>query len=541
MFSKNNATFGAGILLQHAKGYVSNCSFLENRARQGGAIRLNTAFLDISNSSIANNVADFDGGMISLVSMSTVNISDCRVQNNTAGAGGALRAVDNSQVYIRASIFTGNRATLNGGTLLIYWKAKLFVSDSVFYNSQGMGSGGSIAVEAESYAYLNNIFIYNSFAPYGGALEVIAFSELIVKNSNFIDIEAGSKGGLLYFTQSMVTLINTKVEGSVSKNTGGIYLCENSQFSISNSNHSKSQSGTGGAINSLLCNITLSRACFSQSVSRIGGALYSIEGTLQMDHCEFEYNEANFGGAIHADAVHIQGSFNNFHHNQAQFYGGAMSLVDSTYTSYSETYDNNRVKDGTGGALYIEGTHDISVAGAVNSSILMRNAKFTSNNVSTCGAAMYIFRSFSYFHSSVFSKNRGLSCGALHALDSILEIRQSKFENNAAMNSGAAGVEAEDNTKRNSILSPAISFENVSFIKNYGHLSGAINSLGIKTSINFCYFRENNAFNGYGGAIKVDHNSVLDVIHSTFLSNSAKFGPGFAIFISLYIFLHNCI
>jgi predicted outer membrane repeat protein len=125
-FVGNNATFYGGSIyhLDSQNMTISDCSFTANFASSGGgtssggAIYLQNAAIDISQSTFSSNVADLKGGGVATTNSQAV-ISGSEFGENSADVGGAIsfnNAFDHETNQIGNTLFCGNESShVSGG------------------------------------------------------------------------------------------------------------------------------------------------------------------------------------------------------------------------------------------------------------------------------------------------------------------------------------------------------------------------------------------------------------------------------------------
>lgn len=257
-----------------------------------------------------------------------------------------------------------------------------------------------------------------------------------------------------------------------------------SNFTLTNGKSMNTTEG-GGAIYSAY-DLTISDCNFLQNSSqgKGGGAIHIVSGaTLDISGCTFEMNISNsqftslqnYGGAILAEnsTLIIKGSkIGESLGNEADS-GGAIAVIDGTFTSEENDYVRNRAEfdndltQSNGGAIYLEGDQ-----GSYSSTL----DKFTGNISTGKGGALYIVDNDMIISNSQFSSNYcstpGVmtgteSGGAIYILDGSPDIYNSTFYNNYNPGSGGA-ITLEGNSTSD------LKIENSLFIRNHSKKGPAI-------------------------------------------------------------------
>lgn len=152
--------FGDGGALSFSSGEsvtISNCIFVGNRARSGGAIIILSGSLSIISCIFKNNQAGYWGGSIASV-RSGLTITNSFFINNKvdgslivdpilqldtteAGRGGSVHANGGARMTIRNSSFISNSAQIAGGAVYAKIVSGLEVSNSYFEKNIVFGGG----------------------------------------------------------------------------------------------------------------------------------------------------------------------------------------------------------------------------------------------------------------------------------------------------------------------------------------------------------------------------------------------------------------
>jgi predicted outer membrane repeat protein len=188
-----NYDFGGGIY-NHAGSVltVENSTIANNTAEYGGGI-YNKGTLTLRNVNMIHNIADIGGGGIDSDKGTTVLIEDSLFTDNKAATlvGGGI--FSGGSTTIKRSTIEDNQAKLDGGGISSNF---LVIEDSVIkYNIAGINGGGIIASELHIY----NTTITNNKATDGGGIYTFIVSYVddltvsLMKNN-----EPNNFGGIPY-------------------------------------------------------------------------------------------------------------------------------------------------------------------------------------------------------------------------------------------------------------------------------------------------------------------------------------------------------
>ena len=195
---------------------ITNCSLVNNSAKQGGALYAGQyAKVDIESTDITNNQSTDSGGGITLLGANVTNpikatFTDVNfIENkatNTYSNGGGASISDYADVVLEGCIFERNTTNLNGGGIFADRYTNLMIKGCEFTSNDctnKYGSGGGLCS-----------MIYND-----------ASSGLDISNSAFIGNKANIGGGISLDTFETNTIRNCTITGNIAlSNGGGIYL-----------------------------------------------------------------------------------------------------------------------------------------------------------------------------------------------------------------------------------------------------------------------------------------------------------------------------
>ncbi|MFY0673375.1 MAG: hypothetical protein JXQ87_08215 [Bacteroidia bacterium] len=168
VFTNNTAKFeGGAVYNRTSDAIISYGTFSSNEAKDGNAIAIGGAIANNeSNPVISNSIFDDNwavhGGAISNENASISEVVNCRFLNNTAKEGGAISASSSIKVY--NSIFYNNQSTLmlgiggKGGALLINNSSPNIINTTFYSNSAVIGGAVYIKGSSASPVIKNTIF-----------------------------------------------------------------------------------------------------------------------------------------------------------------------------------------------------------------------------------------------------------------------------------------------------------------------------------------------------------------------------------------------
>ena len=493
----DNTTGGHGGAIEWyaEKGLVSNSSFTNNYAYNGGAIYVgsDSGQINVTGSTFTKNHALNSGGAISL-DASAVTINQTKFYDNYAVEGGALYVGGQGETnYVYDSVFEGNNAT--------------------------GGNGGAINWIASSGTIINSNLTSNH-AYYGGGLYFGGLSaNSVVSNCIFTDNHAKYNGGAIDCNSSQMTLTHTLFDGNYAQ--FGAALCreinalkgsgENNTFKNNHAYISGAALGWMGSVGISITNYTF----INNSADFSGGAIYVSPDShnCSIIDCNFEENYVT-------DKL-LEGN-DNFFWNA--WNGDLMEFISKT-ADLTELDLIGKVIMGVSTTTYYHGDVDYlsGVGGAIDilaSNATVKKSSFT-NNTARLGGAIYVGadNGNTNINDSVFTANHAYERGGainLHA--SAVNVNNSKFFDNTAIDGGALFVSGSGIT--NYVLYSVFEGNNAT-----GGHGGAIEWIASEGYIEASNFTRNSA--DYGGALYFNgasHNS--SVINVRFEGNNATYNGG---------------
>ena len=404
----NHATLGGGGFLHSKYGtqlYLENVDMFNNHAEGGG------------------------GGAVSMAATKICfrNVSISRCSTNMIG-GGAVLLDEGSDAEMFDSSFTDNRAldSVDGGHFMVIASSLVLhdigsvlkwpKSEPVFPDTIDVDSsignvltkgnstkrGGSVSCQASS-------SLSGTFKVLGAEAVITGCSGSLYDYAGYKVSPPASQAALALLAPGsapeLTSLANQIVDEKKVCVSKGVYLGVGTVIKGSVAEKD------GGAISATMCNIEMEQTIITESLSNDGngGAIFlSIDSILNVrNHSVFEKNTASngHGGAVACNdckeikldgnsifssntvkskigeggAVYVHGSPGNtaeinskgsiFSGNTGVRKGGVVSMYNSKWNSIQDTFEDNQVTSGAGGAFYLQK----SSVGFHNETICRRN------------------------------------------------------------------------------------------------------------------------------------------------------------------------
>lgn len=568
--------YGGGVYLSSSSTTITDCTITNNTANYGGGISSNARILTINSSEISGNIATSIGGGIR-IGWGNVDISNSSIVNNVTytGDGGGIYLDRSGEVTVSSTDISGNKSYQNGNGGGIYSAGTFTITDSSILNNSVTNFGGAVYNLGEFTIEDSDISgntalmgggVYNAINPesmyhyLGGSQNTVFCATNCTISAN----TASEKGGGIYNDsdsddpgmpdQSLpeINLINCTVAGNsateesignsttngsgIYNNSGALKL-ENSIVSL---NYNDNIFGTISEDNNNLIN--------HPDPGFVVSPIFDSEGNLTnastMDlHIRAGYvaedigneNNNNPGGGQSEEPI-VYSSVVNTRNDSFDPYDDEWSLREAVY--YAEEYVTITFAPELNGEIFltrgqividkpltIEGDGRIIIDGSEKSQIFYIDAGTQSapvvlndlvirNGSANMGAGIYQKNGYTTISDCIISSNTASSSGGgIYVYTGQFIIDNSTVTNNNA--SSGAGFDQLYGTS--TITNSTISFNTAS---NYG--GGIYNYAGNTTIVN-CAVYGNSATQG-GGMYEIGTNSIKNC---TFSGNTATQGGAF--------------
>lgn len=312
---------GGGIWIKNGSSSFKDCTFSENNAVHGGALRFDsTGNLTLNHTVFSNNTVSGDGGALSLKAGTvTVQGSGSFADNSASsksGLGGAIDCFGSANLTIYNGSFSGNSAA-SGGAVAVESGATIQLITSgakTFSDNTATGNGGALYIDSRDGSSadedvanrIDNVVFQGNAAKYGGAVAIsgnttrssVKFAGCTIGGTESGEPNHASQdGGAIYAGNlSYVNLGSSNIVGNYVANRGGaICVLGQTTFKLFRdsfiSNHSDK---TGGAL-------------FTQNISGDYPDIF-------IDECSFD---ANYIATNYGCAFNIAGANSFIMHNSS--------------------------------------------------------------------------------------------------------------------------------------------------------------------------------------------------------------------------------
>ena len=329
-FTGNNASSVGGAIRASRQSYllVIHCTFEDNLAQKwGGAIDgQGSAIIDISRTHFLGNKAEYAGGAIEASFQSELRLSNCRFESNALtleGHGGGISTHSHSQLRLISCAFKNNLVEGYGGAICAYYSTILDIIDTNFTHNKASISGGALWVENTCEVGITRcLFIANKADVYGGSLHIRGKSSLAIEFTNFMN-NSGSEGGAIYVHETeLKTKTCTFEENSAIHQGGAIQMDAYSSIIMKNCHFISNKAVDGGAmyLSNPNCSLVSGTTFFKNMASQSGGAAHlshSMKSVI-FENVTCIGNRAEFdGGCLVTESAILIMKGSNVTHNHA--------------------------------------------------------------------------------------------------------------------------------------------------------------------------------------------------------------------------------
>ena len=385
------------------------------------------------------------GGVGALLGGATATIRRSRFEYNTADLGGAfyvqgcttLRASDAPCPSVSATLGDTSAITVTDSTVVgaeaerggfVYSAIGAIVELERVRASAGRASQqGGLLWASQTTVSIKDTNVSGHVAE-DGAVAYLSDSTLVMDRSEAVDGQSSRAGGALVFTDgSRGTIGNTTLSNNAALLGGAIRIVSTTSASIGSG---RLDSYTIPAPSSLL----VDRSTIESNVAASEGGAILLEGSatrvsfVEVHASSFDLNRCDNcnGGTLYADggSVHLVGTAVL---NSSAVQGGAMYVRSSTVQLQSTQVRGSNATLRGGGLALIGSTLNISDASVLEG-----------NRAAVRGGALDLVETVTGIVDSDVSSNVAATGGAVASLTSAIEVRSSAVAQNAASADGGA-------------------------------------------------------------------------------------------------------
>ena len=339
----------------------------------------------------------------------------------------------------------------------------------------------------------------------------ITLENIIFKNGKYFKnkLDDSSCGGAAIYLlhNSSLKLINCTFKDNSSRQSSGAIKSNGDRLTIIDSEfeNNVAHNGNSGAIYNKKGDLTIESSQFVSNHSEgCAGAIYNKDGILNILSCEFKDNyvkEEFFreirGGAVYNENGELYVANSNFYENKS-FKGGGIFNAGVSFKIDGCHFSENHAEEG--GSIY-----------NLNNESMVYNCSFENNE---SDGAIYNKEGLLNIKESKFNDNFSThNGGALYNNKGEINIRDSDFESNKAIWGQCGGAIGS--------FYGTFNLENCRFSKNSARNGGVIDSYGGKWIISNCDFVDNSS-EWKGGVILNREKGSLNISNSNFYNNESK-------------------
>ena len=480
----------------------------------GGGIEIEQTDAVLDNTYVVSNTAvkNYGGGIVNRTSSDLTIKGDSHIDNNTSkttGGGIYNAGSDTNKVTITASSVSGNTSNKdsagnfvesNGGggiysergTVIVEQGSK--INNNIAKNSTGGGIRSHATTTIDASEVKGNSAVQGAGIYNKGTLTVSNGSTISENIATAVGDTKGLGGGIYNTGSGSVTIENSTFSGNQATNGGGAIISLGTEYTDGTVDRTGTIDITGGTFIANKSTEGSAGAIGAQSAGDI-----TIDGVAFGDGTLANANTAStLGGVIHSNntTFNIKGTAaaTSFNYNTAANGGAISATVGSIINVENATFNLNKATadDGWGGAIYVDKS-SLTIDKDTND-----NKVYFTNNSADWGGAI-----------------------AISGADAELSVKNAEFELNSADVAGGA-ISIANNIK--SAIIDNVKFGDTSKGNTATGAGGAV-WFGVDGAITNSTFTANNttsATSDGGGAIFVGGGSDLDVINSTFTSNTSS-------------------
>ena len=232
------AGFGGGLAAVNASVVMDQMAVSDNTASfGGGGIYLDESEINLVDSLIDNNQIGSSGfgsgGGVLAVGSSQARLRQVQIQNNRAVEGGGIK-VHGGELSIQRALIRSNVSNNSGGGAGVHVRdAELLIEDSALIENQASGSAnaGGLYMENATGEIINSTFSGNVFGFRGAAINLFGSSELVLIHTTVAMNGPNSSEAIFLHTGSALSMINSLVVGNGCGSFGNVTLINQNTLS----------------------------------------------------------------------------------------------------------------------------------------------------------------------------------------------------------------------------------------------------------------------------------------------------------------------
>jgi predicted outer membrane repeat protein len=383
------------------------------------------------------------GGGIVAWQASSLEVSNSVLEYNSADYGGAILGAEGTN-SLNNTILRGNTATIIGGGAF-YRAATVDFTDVLIKNNDSVVYGGGLGLSSATITGANSVVIdSNTATEWGGG--VIAFGDGGISGFTVSNNYAQYGGGVFVFDGIDFTIDASSIDSNEATDAGGGLTTSigsaivNSTTITNNFTTTGSQSGWGGGVYVSNTDVSITGSTLDTNSAEYGagifvyGDLNVTPKTVALDQSSASSNTANAtgGGAYVTGAITFDLATADLSSNVATNAGGFFLEQGAEVSAASSTVNNNTATVG-GGAI------------VSNSTITSSNGlTFDSNSATSYGGGLYLIDASSATGLTV-SNNSSVFAGGIamkNGNSEIISLSNSTVSSNVATQFGG-GIYAE--------------------------------------------------------------------------------------------------
>ena len=481
--------------------FLQNGSSVAQSSGSGGAIKVISSTVSISNTTVISSESRSDGGAIT--SNGDLTISNSLFEYNIAGDDGGAIDPHGELTAINNSIIRYNVAYGSGGG--VDGDGTLNVTASQFISNTAVAQGGALNVFSST-AQLDNVTLFDNFASAGGGLFIdsgaATISDSVIDGNNAID--AG--GGVLMFASSVAVsetqIVNNRALDIFGGGGGGFWVAGSLEVissTISNNQALIEFDDAGGGfyiVEGSAVTVTASTIVSNSAPLGYGGAIFNA-GLTKLVGSQVRDNSALDGGGVQ--------------NNGDLFCGPCMrgTGVDANLRQRGKEEAKGRAETGLSAI-----SRDLFVPPISTTGTLLVVDSIMVDNVATDfgGGAIYnLLGTVRLTNTQVLSNSGAFFGGGISTEDGITTI----FSSTIAFNDSAEAGGGIDNFESQVAIADSLIISNSSLIGAGVSITGTFATVTMTNSTVV-----GNSAEISGGGIDNNH-ATLSVISSTIQANSA--------------------
>lgn len=204
---------GGGLIAESGNIDLSNCIFINNKAKNGGGFWVQNAVLNVYDTEIKQNMADTDKGGGMYLNAVVLNFEQVKVTNNSAETDGGGLYVTNTRGALNQCIISVNKGNKEAGGIYIGLSSDIYMYNTTVSSNIAQKSSG-IYIENSYMQIANSTIFGNNAQESAGAIDLVNNVSMDIVSTTITANSSKDIGGLHTDNTCKINFFNSILSGN---------------------------------------------------------------------------------------------------------------------------------------------------------------------------------------------------------------------------------------------------------------------------------------------------------------------------------------